>query len=458
VASDVVHDKAVIISTGDELMTGQLQDSNARWLSERLVELGILTVEHIAVGDDSTDLFEAIHRAARRAPLVVMSGGLGPTDGDLTREELCRATGDTLVLDPGLRAELEARFAKRGRALTARQERQAYRPSKATALPNELGTAPGLAARLGVDSPWKWSQVFCLPGPPSELRPMFEREVVPRLSPPPGRVVLTRLLHVIGLAEADCVDRLGELTRRDRTPLVGITASGGILTIRIRYEGGGAGGDSAGEDARHKALRRVDETERTIRGILGDHVLPTDAQGRSGVECLSASILADLGERSRTLAVVESCTGGMLGEMITAIPGSSAAFRGGYITYSNDLKVNLGVDAGAIARLGAVSPEVASQMALRGLERSGAHFCLALTGIAGPDGGTAAKPVGTVHIGLASREIGAGASAAGARHFVFSGDREDVRRRACVSAMAMLHFALRGCPAGEPRLLWEAPS
>jgi nicotinamide-nucleotide amidase len=455
-----VHDRAFILSTGDEIMTGQLQDSNARWLSAALIDEGILVAEHGAVGDVEKDLCDAILRAAAKAPLVIMSGGLGPTDGDLTREAICRAADDQLVLDPKLRSELAAMLARRGRELTPRQERQAFRPSRATAIPNAFGTAPGVHARIQTQAPWGLTDVFCLPGPPGELRPMFAAAVRPLLRPPQDRVVLTRLLHVVGMPEAECVQKLGELTKRDRVPLVGITASGGILTLRIRYEAR----EPNSPQGRAAAAARVDAVESEIRDRLGDHVMFTGAAGAiGGMDHLARQVIEMLRSGSagpRTLAVVESCTGGMLGEMLTSISGSSSVFVGGFITYANALKERVGVLPETLACFGAVSAQTAREMALAGLGRSGADCCLAITGIAGPDGGSDAKPVGTVHIGLAWGSSLRGADIGSvpevhSRHFLFTGDRADVRCRACVTALAMLRFLVLRGEASTPKLLWE---
>ncbi|MGH7131458.1 MAG: competence/damage-inducible protein A [Phycisphaerales bacterium] len=433
-----VHERAVIISTGDELMVGQLLDTNARWLAERLVEAGIMPVEHITVPDELGRLTAALRRAVATAPLVVMSGGLGPTDGDLTRAALAEVMGEELEVDAAAMESLRAMLTRRGRELSERQSRQAKRPRSAECLTNSAGTAPGLAAWVRVGD--GGADVFCLPGPPGELRPMFEREVLPRLRPAAGRTIITRLLHVVGITEADAVTRLGGLTERDRAPLVGITASGGVLTVRVRLEG--AGGRAEGE-------RLVEGAEAQIRAALGDRVFAVGSG--TGVEHLARTVLELLKARGQTLGTVESCTGGMLGEMLTAIPGSSAAFVGGVVTYANALKERIGVEIAVLQRHGAVSAETAVQMAERGREWLGADWAVSLTGIAGPDGGTTEKPVGTVHIGL----MHAGRDHTHARHFVFTGDREDVRRWACVTALTMLYFALQGRDAGTPRLLWE---
>ena len=290
------------------------------------------------------------------------------------------------------------------------------------------------------------ADIFCLPGPPGELQPMFEREVLPHLRLPPGHIVLTRLAHVVGIAEADCVTKLGDLTRRDVArldgeprSLVGITASGGILTLRMRCEG---------QTGAAAAAALLDEAEARARGTLGEHLFAIGTG--PGAEQLAATVIAHLKRERQTLATAESCTGGMLGQIITAIPGASGAYVGGFITYANAQKVTLGVEAAAIEAHGAVAAEVASQMAARALERTGASHALAITGVAGPDGGSEAKPVGTVYIARASK----GASVS-SRRFHFTGNRDDVRRRASVTALAMLYFHMRPPASGPPRLLWE---
>ena len=482
-AMEQIHDRAVIVSTGDEIIVGQLLDTNARWLAKRMVDVGIMPVEHVTVPDELKSLVATLRRAIGLAPLVVMSGGLGPTDGDLTRAALAEVMGEPLEVDAGAMEALRGMLTRRGREVSERQGRQAQRPRGAACLANDVGTAPGLAARVRTET--GFTDVFCLPGPPGELRPMFERQVVPRLQTDSSRTILTRLLHVVGIAEADAVTKLGGLTNRDRMPLVGITASGGVLTVRVRFEGAGGGG---------AAERLVGDTEAQIRAALGDHVFASGPG--AGVEHLARTVLGMLERRGQTVGTVESCTGGMLGEMLTAIPGSSAAYSGGVVAYANAVKERLGVEAAALSRHGAVSELVAAQMAERGMEWLRSDWAISLTGIAGPDGGSAEKPLGTVCIGLCGRlganseeplQRGDGAAdarpratclaagdtdmcgggnrpgvATGAprvvsdvRRFVFSGDREDVRRRASVTALAMLYFAMRGQPLGTPRLLWE---
>ncbi len=453
-----MHTHAAILSTGDEIILGQLQDANARWFAQRLSDLGIKPVELAGVGDDLETLAATIRRLAAAAPLVIMSGGLGPTDGDLTRPAIARVLNCEQVIDDAALRDLEAKLAARGRPMTDRLKRQAFRPQPATCLPNRFGTAPGLHVVLPQAGPHGDTEVFCLPGPPGELRPMFEDAVVPRLRPDPSCAVRTRLLHVVGLAESDAVQRLGDLTRRDRVPLVGVTASGGQLTVRLRAEGRPA----------DRADAELDDTARAVRAALQPYIFG------EGDTSLPAALLAALRSRGQTLAVAESCTGGLLGKLLTDVPGSSEVFLGGWITYANQAKTReLGVPADLIARHGAVSEPVARAMAAAALARSNADHALAITGIAGPGGGREHKPVGTVFIAHAARAPGPvpgdaatpGVSRSGptestasplidVRHLRIPGDRADVRARAANAALTLLWLTP---PAPPPalRLLWE---
>ncbi len=476
---DDFHDSAAIVSSGDEIMLGQLQDTNARWIAEQLVGMGVRPVEFASVGDDAEQIAGTLDRLSSRVPLIIMTGGLGPTEGDLTRAGLARALGDDLVLDPVAQADLDAKLRTRGRQMTEAQARQAMRPAGARCLPNAVGTAPGLHAVLPrTGSRERACEIVCLPGPPNELKPMWSKEVAPLIRPLSGRPIVTRLMTVVGIAESDLVKRLGPLMARDRVPLIGVTASDGVLTIRLRCE-------SVPDAARARAL--VDADAEDLKRQLGVHVVSD--RGTS----VPTVIVQTLAARGRSLTTVESCTGGMLGQMLTDVPGSSSAYVGGWVTYSNALKTELvGVRSDLIARHGAVSREVASAMAMGGLQRSGADAALAITGVAGPDGGTPEKPVGTVWIAaafkadqLATNEAAHGSSggvASGAlaqarsldvqertdgvvvdaRRLSIPGSRADVRRRAAGAALALLWFYLQssGSEPGSPpsRLLWEMPS
>ncbi len=436
------HTHACILSSGDEIITGQLLDTNSRFLAEQLTSMGISVAEFAAVPDELDQLAETILRLGTKAPLLVMSGGLGPTEGDLTRHALAKVMGQELVTDETALAKLQSWLASRGRTMNPRQARQALRPAGAQCLDNTVGTAPGLCAQLRGTRNFMGSScdVFCLPGPPGELGVMWKQQVLPKLRIAPGRVVATRLLHVVGIPEADLVTKLGTLMNRDRVPLVGVTASQGMLTLRMRCLGQ-AGGSEAAD--------LLDADEREICAIVGDHIVGRGE--RSLVHC----VLDELVAASESLATVESCTGGLLGALVTAVPGSSAAFAGGLVTYSNELKSKLaGVDAELINRCGAVSSEVASAMATGGMERLGANHCVAITGVAGPDGGSEQKPVGTVYIAHAWKDK-TGEQSVDVRRFVFTGNREDIRQRAARTGLSMVHFQLVGRRLGEPKLLWQ---
>lgn len=425
------HAHAAILSVGDELTLGQTLDTNSRWIAARLLDLGIVVREHATVPDDLDAHAAAFARLAGACDLVVCTGGLGPTLDDLTRHALARAMGDTLVEDPLSLAQVEGYFEARGRPMPAINRVQALRPAHATPLPNLHGTAPGLFATLRADG--RACDAFCLPGPPREMIPMFESQVVPRLRPVPGRTVVTRVMHTVGIGESDLATRLGAMMDRGNTPMVGTTASGGIVSVRVRYEGPLPPDDAAA---------MVDRVVAQARALAGPHAFG------EGPDTLASAVVHALAKRHETLAVVESCTGGLLGGALTDVPGSSSAFVGGYITYANERKQrDVGVPASIFAREGpgAVSRECAEVMARGGRERAGATFALAVTGVAGPDGGSAEKPVGTVWIALAHP------AGIDARRFSMVGDRGSIRTWSVTSALAMLWLRLAKAP-GTPLL------
>ena len=453
---EVVHDRAAVLAVGDELVLGESLDTNSAWISAQLTHQGIRVVEHATVGDDLERLTATMLRLAAAYPLIVVTGGLGPTKDDLTRQALARAMEEKLVEDPQAVELLQGMMQARGITLTEDRRIQAQRPAGASCLRNLVGTAPGLFGRLvapveiqelgdvegrilsrGEDI----SDVFCLPGPPREMRPMFEQEVLPRLRPPPGRAIAVRLIRTFGLAESEVARRLGDMMDRGRNPVVGTTASGGVVTVRVRYEGNAEG-----------AAEGVDKTAERVRELVGSFVFG------EGETTLSEAIVELLRTRDERLVVVESCTGGMLGAMITGVPGASDVFDGGWITYANTMKVGeVGVKKGLISGgPGAVSREVSEAMAEGGLEaarREGVHaaHALAVTGIAGPGGGTKDKPVGTVWISRASR--GNPEIDIESRRFLIPGDREDVRERSAMLALGLLWHHL--VHAESPRLIWE---
>jgi len=446
--SSGVQRTGAILAIGDELTIGQSLDTNSKWLSSRLTDLGIRIVEHVTVPDEPLALRAVFERLTASADVVLATGGLGPTADDLTRDVLCACMGDALVRDDRQHERLVELFRRRGRPLENGNDRQALRPASALCLDNDQGTAPGIAAVLnGVD-------VYLLPGPPHENQPMFERFVMPRLRIDPDRAITTRLIRHYGIPESNAAVALGDLLDRDRLdrglPLVGITASDGVITTRIRHDG-------RPEAAQHL----LDETDRLIGERIGRfRISPEPGQSPSDADLVELTVRA-LREAGHGLVTAESCTGGMIGEAVTRVSGSSAVYHGGWVTYSNEHKAaHLGVPEALLKQHGAVSEPVVRAMATGALERSPVVFgpegtrrrhALAVTGIAGPEGGSAEKPVGTVWIARATESEAA--PHIESRRFIFPGDRETVRRRAASTALAMLLLHLRGKPLD--RLLWQ---
>lgn len=431
--------RAAILSIGDELTLGQAAETNARWLAAQLAARSILSIEHRTVADDRSAIAAAMRELCARADIIVATGGLGPTADDLTREALADVVtpNQALVSDDAQLERLRRLFAKRGRAMPALNAKQALRPATGRFLPNPHGTAPGLTAAVALDA--RSVAIFCLPGPPREMQPMFADHVVPALPQSQNdRVLLAASLHEYGLGEAEAAERLGELMERDRNPTVGTTASDAIISGRVRVEG-----------PRSFAERAIAETLSRIEQAWHPY-----AFGRND-ESLPAAVGSLMRQHRATLATAESCTGGWLGKLIVDVPGSSEYYLGGWVTYSNEMKTAaLGVPGEAIERFGAVSAPVAEALAQGALAKSGADHALSITGVAGPDGGTADKPVGTVFISLASR-MPAGDSPI-VRLFRFAGDRLTIRDRAVKTALQMLRFKLINAPARTP-LLWEVP-
>lgn len=429
----LTHHRAAVLSVGDELVLGQSLDTNARWLSAQLIERGIPVFEHATVADDLDAILRALQRLCGAAPLVIVTGGLGPTADDLTRQALASLLHEPLVPDEAALEVLSSWLATRGRGMSENQRLQIMRPASARMIPNPVGTAPGMAATRSTQS--SECEVYCLPGPPREMCPMFEVSVVPLLRPPAGRVILTRVLRTFGVGESEIAQRLGPLMDRTRNPLIGTTASGGEVTVRIRYEGEPVAGP-----------RLVDDSEQLVRQAIGEVIYG------SGDETIQESVATLLDARRERLITAESCTGGLLGSMITSVAGSSAVYEGGWVTYANEVKSReLGVQAALIEEHGAVSAEVAASMAAGALAHAhGAHHALAITGIAGPDGGTPDKPVGTVFVARSARQRNGPHALAfpplDVRRFHFIGSRTDVRDRSAKSALAMLRLALVGSP------------
>jgi len=404
--------KAEIIAVGSELLTPYRLDTNSLFLTDALNQLGIRVVHKAVVGDTPDEMRQSFRHALDRAELVVSSGGLGPTEDDRTRETVADLLGRKLRRDDVLLRHIQERFLRSGRKMAKINERQAMVPEGASILPNPSGTAPGL---------WLEAQghiVVLLPGVPAELRAIFEAEVKPRLARFGGSERLfTRDLRVTGLAESEVEQRVSPLYALYPGTETTILATAAGIQLHPRVWSSDAA----------KAEAVLDEITDRMALALGEHLF--SARGES-LEEVVARLLT---ENRATIAAAESCTGGMLAERLTRIPGSSAYFAGGVVCYSNELKTILaGVPAELIEAKGAVSPEVALALAAGIRKRTGATLGVGVTGIAGPGGGSPEKPVGLVHIALAD-ERGPRESA-----YHFLGGRELIRQRATQAALDMV--------------------
>ncbi len=404
--------RAEIIATGTELLTGGLLDTNSLYLSEELLLLGIETAFKTAVADNERDMEEAVQRAMGRTDLVIVTGGIGPTEDDITRKVVSKITKKRLILNEDALKDIHTRLLGRPREIVAANDRQALIPAGARLLRNPAGIAPGFT----IDEERLFIAV--LPGVPVEMRAMFSEGLRPLLEQRfrGTGAVRRKILHTSSLSESAVNGALQELLRLGR-PVVGLTAGETGVDIRI----------IAHATTVEQAQGLVEEAEKTVREKLGDAVYGADGA------TLAEVVGALLKQRRLSLAVAESCTGGMIGARITAIPGSSEYFIGGVTAYSNRLKQSLlEVPADLLERQGAVSSETAAAMAQGIRHRADTALGLAVTGIAGPDGGSDEKPVGLVYTGLADRE--------GVRttEHRFLGNREQVRMRAAQAALDMV--------------------
>lgn len=410
---------AELVAVGSELTSGHVLNTNVCWLSQRLADCGIRTVFHTTVGDEAERMAEALRTATRRADLVIVTGGLGPTRDDFTREVIARAAGKPLVRHQPSVEDIAGKFRRFGARLTENNLQQAYIPEGAEVIPNRRGTAPGFALRVG------GAVVVALPGVPREMKLMFSDWVEPYLRRQGlcRGVHLTRQLHCFGAGESAIDSRIRHLMAPDHNPVVALLAQEGTITVKM----------TATADTPAEARRLLDETEQEVRGLLGRLVFGRDGEGLE--DAVAKLLLAE----GKTLAVAESCTGGLVSSLLTRVPGISAAFLMGVVAYANEAKTALlGVPGGLIEAHGAVSPEVARAMAEGVRRRAGADLACAVTGIAGPTGGTETKPVGLVWFAVSDE--------AGTEVFErrFRGARTEVQLRAAKTVLNALRLRLLG--------------
>jgi len=412
--------KAEIIAVGSELLTPDRQDTNSLFLTSELNKLGIQVVRKTIVGDERALLLEAFRDALNRVPIIIACGGLGPTEDDLTRETVAELLGRKLVRNDAVVRSIEARFRSFGRQMTENNLRQAMVPEGAEPLENPRGTAPGLWLEKDDQA------IVLLPGPPRELKPLYLEQVLPRLQrrAPAGKM-FHRELRVTGLGESHVDHLAGPIYTRYPEVQTTILASPGEVQLHLRMWSG---------DTPH-ATKTLADLEQALDLALAERIFSRDGSP------LEVVVARDLLKHHATISAAESCTGGLLAERLTTIAGSSAYFLGSVVCYSNELKTAWAdVPTEMIATKGAVSPEVAVALAQGIRRRVGSTLGVGITGVAGPGGGSEEKPVGTVHIALASP---AGVRERATR---FPGDREMIRMQASQAALDMvrLHFLYNG--------------
>ncbi len=434
--------ESVVVTVGEELLSGATLDRNAAWLSSRLGEMGLPVWRAHSVGDRDEDIAEVVRAAALRSPFVIVTGGLGPTADDRTREAVAGALGVELVENPTVVTHLEERYRAAGRSeLPSAMRALALQPTGGRLLPNPVGAAPGVVFPSPTGRPG-W--VVLLPGVPREMRAIFPRvgALVESTFGASLRPVRSRTIHTTGIPESQLAPRVeaalgahrGGLEIAYLPDLLGVDLR---LSVRVTHDRGREGGRDPGGPAEDRAQRRLEAGVAALEAALLGHTFV--APSGDLIEATAARLEA----RGWSLATAESCTGGLLAQRYTARAGASATFRGAIVAYANDIKTQaLGVPAAVIQEHGAVSEEVARRMAIGARDSLGADCSVSITGIAGPGGGTPEKPVGTVWIGVCTPGSGPGDRHVVARRYVLAGDREAVRVRAAQAGLHLLYTIL----------------
>ncbi|MGI8650871.1 MAG: competence/damage-inducible protein A [Rubrobacter sp.] len=406
-------ERAEILTIGTEILLGDIVDTNSAWISRNLAELGVGIFRHTTVGDNPARIVAAMREAATRADLVITTGGLGPTTDDLTNECLATLAGVGMVEYPEAREHVDLKFRQFGRTPSPSNYKQALFPEGTTLIPNPLGTAPG--AMLVADG----ALFATLPGVPQEMRGMFEGTLAPLLRTKSDGIIVSRALLFVGLGESAIAEKVQEFLDAE-DPTVAPLASQGKVRLRITTRA----------VTREAAEEKIAPVEKEILARLGDYFFGYDSET---LESVAARLLS---EKKLTLALAESCTGGLLAKRLTDLPGSSAYFKEGLVTYSNEAKERLlGVSQETLAAYGAVSEETAREMAAGVRKLSGADYGLSVTGVAGPDGGTEKKPVGLVWVGVANET---GTQTRKLDLSAWARSREAIRERSANQALDLL--------------------
>jgi nicotinamide-nucleotide amidase len=410
-------DSAEIVTIGTEMLLGDLVDTNTAWISQRLAELGVAIYRHTTVGDNPERIVEALREASYRSTLVITTGGLGPTSDDLTNACLSTLTGREMVEYPEAREHVDEMFQRFGRKPTENNYKQALFPKGTKLIPNPVGTAMGALVE------WEGTLFVTLPGVPVEMKSMFGETLEPLVRARSDGSIVSKTLHFAGIGESALAEKVQEfLDARD--PTVAPLAGQGRVRLRITTR-------AATEE---EALDKISPVEREILSRLDDFYYG------QGDETLEGAVARLLQERGATLALAESCTGGLLAKRLTDMPGSSAYFTEGLVTYSNEAKERLlGVPHALLLEHGAVSEPVARAMAEGSRTFSGADYGLSVTGIAGPDGGTEEKPVGLVFVGISDAR---GTFAEKLDFTAWARSRDSIRERSTNRAFDLLRLRL----------------
>ncbi|MEE9498829.1 MAG: competence/damage-inducible protein A [Nitrospinaceae bacterium] len=406
---------AEILTVGNEIVTGLVADTNSGVITRRLDSLGISVTRHVSVGDDKEEIAEALKQALERVDCVILTGGLGPTHDDITKQVLCRFFNSGLVTDAEVKRRIDSIFQSRGIETPQAAYTQAEVPEKATILHNAQGTAPGLLFEKN------GKRVYSLPGVPLEAEHLLETYIVPHLENLSTVKVQHRILKTTGSPESVLWEEIGPVSPFEK--YVKVASLPSLLGVRIRFT-------ASGKDSK-ETTAQLDAAEKLLREKIDHHIFAVDD------ETLEGNIGDLLKKKKGTLAVAESCTGGLIGHRLTNVSGSSEYFLEGAATYSNEAKqIRLGVDPALIEAHGAVSEEVATAMAEGIRQKSGSDFGLAVTGIAGPTGGTPDKPVGLTFIAVT------GPQGTRCEQFRFHQDRVRNKERAAQAALNLLRLYL----------------
>ncbi len=408
---------AEIIAVGSELLTPQRIDTNSLHITQHLNALGVEVVMKSIVGDDRERLAAAIRGALERTDIIVLTGGLGPTEDDVTRDAVAAALCCSQTFRQDVCDDIAARFSRMQRPMAENNKRQAMVIDNAEILPNPNGTAPGQWIKAGR------SVLMLLPGPPREMKPMFADYCLPRLAAMlPPQVIRVRIYRVAAIGESDLDQKIAPIYTKYTNPSTTVLADIADIQVHLR----------ARSESEAEALALLEEVGSQIEAVLGDKIYTS-----TGVP-LEEALGRILVELNASVSVAESCSGGMLAERMTAVAGSSRYFKGGFLTYTDEMKSELlGVDPELIRKHTAVSEEVAKAMAAGCRERTGSTWAISVTGVAGPDGGTPEIPVGTVFIGLAGPDV------CTATRIFNAGDRNRVRRYAAQLALDRLRLTLQ---------------